>query len=511
MRSSRLRPRSTDLTIPAEAPTMNVHVGRQTSQDNALAVVNLPFLGEDGSRIKLHGIYKKQQTRYDIHRVRYYCQEDGYGKKAANIFSDNVVGLHGITVDFGDETLNELWREWEWDPENPEDDFASIQRLMIFTIVRDGESIFHITGNKDNFYVAPIDVLDLPLSTQITPGPSVYESIGYVQPIYSGINRDDFRRPVSYSFYPEIGQPYVLAAENVIHGFLKEYAGQERGLSWFLGSLDTMSELSAFESDVSQAIKNAASDPGNYSVPKAWLPTILEGEANTESKASVILNRLINRAPDRRGILPDGVAWNPTQVGNVFQGQVTESHRKTSLMRIAACVGISYPMISGDYSAGSFSSMQQGNMDNRALFRKSQGLLLASVKKVAKRWLMFQSLQSGAMESRCRNAKIRFLLPPFEYIDRAKAVQADEKKFNMGATSLSELIRADGQEPQAVFRQQAEDEAMRRKYYEEYDVPYPGDMSSDSSDLTNDNKENNIDDDEGDEASKQQKKEDEEE
>ena len=69
------------------------------------------------------------------------------------------------------------------------------------------------------------------------------------------------------------------------------------------------------------------------------------------------------------------------------------------------------------------------------------------------------------------NAYVKFIQPGFEYIDRAKASIADQKALDMETTSKSQIIMASGQDPEAVFRQQAEDEAKIRKYREEYGLP----------------------------------------
>ena len=449
--------------------------------------VDLPFLNAENGRLKLGGIYKKQQTSYDIHTIRFFLQEDGYGQKALSILCDYVVGANGIQVDFGDDTVNNLWRAHQFDAMHPERGFGEIQRFQVKSLARDGEYINHIVADVDSFFIPSIDVLDLPLNTSRKIANNT-SGIAYTTQYDSGIDRDTMKRPVQYRFMPEDGRPYSLSAEYVIHNFPEVYAGQERGLSWFLGCVDTMADLSGFETNVAQAVKNAASDPGHYSVPERWFGVIRSEDAETPESARAILNRTMTRSPDRRGILPESVSFTPSDIGNVFTGDVTKAHRASQLARISACIGLSYFTVSGDLSSANFSSLQQGNLDNRALFRAAQNLLLESVKQIVKKWMLWISIVTPGILRRVQDAVVRFFLPPFEYIDRQKAAMADKSFMELGATSLSAIITAQGQDPDAVFRQQAEDERKRRDWFEHYDVPYPGDKNDSLTEQQEDDK-----------------------
>ena len=480
MRASRIQSsvEGGGLVLASQSESTSIVPQSRNSSAERLAV-ELPFLDSAGNRIKLAGIYRQQQTSYDIHTIRYYLQEDGYGQKALNILCDYVVGANGITVDFGEDKLNNILKSHQFSAMHKERAFGEITRFMVKSLARDGEYINQIVADMDDFYTPSIDIMDLPLNTRKRLGQSTTLAIGYTSPYYSGIDRDDMKRPLRYNFYPEDGRPYVLHADNVIHNFAEVYAGQERGLSWFIGCVDTMAELSGFERNVSQAVRNAASDPGHYSVSPRWFQPIRPEDAADSTKALDLLTRTVTRSPDKRGILPEGVEWKPSEVGNVFTGQVTDSHRKSQLARISASVGLSYFTVSGDLSSANFSSLQQGNLDNRALFRATQNLILESVKQVIKRWVLWQSLRSSSMQRKFAHIlanfseEIRYILPPFEYIDRVKSSMADKGDLENQTTSRSAVILAHGQDPDAVFRQIAEDEKRLRDYYDEYGVPYP--------------------------------------
>ena len=168
--------------------------------------VELPFLNDNGARIKLSGIYRKQQTPYDVHRIRYYLQEDGYGKKALNILCDYVVGAHGIQVKFGDPVLDELWKSWRPDPMHPYMTFGELQRFMVKSLARDGEYIYQMMGDWAGFYCAPMDILDLPLTSKIQAISGPYShAVGLQGNAYQGIDRDNMKRPIQYNFWPDEG------------------------------------------------------------------------------------------------------------------------------------------------------------------------------------------------------------------------------------------------------------------------------------------------------------------
>ena len=493
MKRTAVRPQA--LVRMANVPTV--------SRDASLDAVSIDF-GSGPGPVKLSGLYKKQQTSFDVHQIRYYMQEDGYGYKITDLMGNYIVGPQGITVDFNDDYLNCAWRSHEWNPEQPEEGFAEVQRFLIMALARDGESILQISADKQDFYITPIDILDLPLNSKRTVTGGLGTNIGFVAAAYSGIDRDRMRRPLRYNFWPQIGTPYILPADQVVHTYVRKFAGQERGLSWFLGALDTMKELSEFEHNVARAVRIAASDPGHYSVPKRLFPSIEPDSASTVEKAEEMLNTMVNRDPSKRGVHPEDIKFIPTDVGNIFQGTVAESYRKAALSRIAACVGMAYYSVSGDLSQANFSALQQGNLDNRALYRKTQDKILAAVKRIVRRWLYWQGLRSERMESRIKNIEPTYLIPPFEYIDRAKAVQADEKLFQIKATSRSQIIRAMGQDPWAIFKQVAEDEFLLRKAYEEYGLEYPEDKVP-NPDLTDPAEDDTIEDGKEDDEDKEDK------
>ena len=481
MRTSRLHNPSqgTGWIVPANTPLV-----QSAPVIPEHLAVDLPFLNSANGRLKLGGIYRKQQTSYDIHTIRFFLQEDGYGQKALSILCDYVVGAKGITVDFGDDYSNNLWKNHPFDAMHPERGPGEIQRFMVKSLARDGEYLNQIVADWESFYTPSIDVLDLPLNTIKTVGNNDVVGIGFTRQYDSGIDRDVMKRPVSYRFQPELGRPYMLLAENVVHNFGEMYAGQERGLSWFIGCVDTMAELSGFETNVAQAVRNAASDPGFYSVAPRWFQPVRAEDAASVDQAQSLLNRTVTRAPDKRGILPEGIDWHPSDIGNVFTSDVTKSHRMGQLARIAACVGLSYFTVSGDLSSANFSSLQQGNLDNRALFRATQQLILESVKQIVKRWVLWQSLRSSGMQRRLRGAltnpaeEIGYIMPMFEYIDRGKAAAADRIDLEDGTNSPIGVILSKGQDPKTVFRQIAESERLLRDAYDEQGLDYPDDKKS---------------------------------
>ena len=245
-----------------------------------------------------------------------------------------------------------------------------------------------------------------------------------------------------------------------------------------------MDELSGFERNVGQAVRNAAAEPGHYKLNPQLIRPFRPDDADTPEKMQALLTRAVTRRPDQRAIMPEGIDWVPAELSNVFQGSVTDTYRKAQLARIAACVGLSYFTVSGDLSSANFSSLQQGNLDNRALFRAIQNLVLESMKQIVKKWVLWQTLRSSAMQRifgkmlANPDEEIRYIKPPFEYIDRVKSAMADKADLENKTNSRSAVILAHGQDPQTVDRQIVEDEKRLRDLYEEYDIPYPGDNNS---------------------------------
>ena len=447
---------------------------KQVPKQDNLMEVSLAGLGITSST-QLVGIYRKQQTSWEVHRIRYYAQDDGYAYKIIDLMTNHLVGTNGVQVDFGTDRLNNLWKEWRPNPQFPEQCFDEILRFMVLTLIRDGESILQMAWDGDGFYTMPVDIIDLPLdNTRVLEGPNMM-----LQTITnSGIEFDRLRRPVRYHFRPELGkQPYTLPADEVVHTFVTRYAGQTRGLSWFLGALDTMAELNEFERNIARAVKNASADPGVYKVPNRLFPGLTPADFQADSagegrgtRAARLLEQMVNLSPDKRGLIPEDVDFVSTHLGNVFQGQIAQSYRQAALGRIAACVGLSYASVSGDLEHANYSSLQQGQVQDRALYRRAQAILLQAIRQVVQKWLWWQGMKSFRMEAACKNCEPMFLLPPFETIDRVKDAQANKILKELEVVSPSTLIQGMGQDPETVFRQIAEDKATMQKYLKEFGV-----------------------------------------
>ena len=432
--------------------------------------VTLPF-DLNNLRTRLGGIYKQQQTSFEVRQVRYFAQEDGYAYKIIDLMTNHLIGSQGIHVDYGNERLNSMWEEWKPSPHYMEQDATEMLRFMVLSLIRDGEILNETFHDSSNFFSEPIDNLDLPLDNRrVLEGPNILVQ----QATNSGITFDRYRRPIQYQFKPEIGGPqYQLDAKNVTHIYKQEYAGQTRGLSWFLGALDTMRELHEFESNISVAVKNAASDPGFYTLPKHYFPAMdlsdidMTSPETVKSSAALVLQRMMEMRPNERGILPDGFDFKSSNVGNIYQGPIAAAYRKAALSRISACVGLSYSSVSGDLDQANYSSLQQGHLQDRALYRRTQALVKYSMSRVIKGWLRWNGLKSRRLEVLCDSCTPKFLFPPFESLDRIKDAQANKIMLEQKLVAPSTLIQGQGQDPDAVFRQIAKDYATIEKYKQE--------------------------------------------
>lgn len=318
---------------------------------------------------------------------------------------------------------------------------SSAERMIASTLPVDGEVIavarYGKNLNEFGFAVQFIDPVLL--------RPNHYEDLGNGNTIRHGIECDSNGKPVAYHFakMDERQAGYIqgygagtydrVPAENVCHIFLVDKVGQKRGLGWMRTALWRLRMLGGFEDAAITNARVGASKMGFFRDPDAESGDVedipMEGDPGT-------FEDIGNR---------EFVEFNPQ-----FPDASIDPFTKSLLRSIASGLNVSYNNLASDLTSVNFSSIRQGALDEREVWKGLQEELVSQwcdwlFERWLQRALLAQAITvAGKPLKYDRIAKYRAVswqARRWQWIDPSSEVAANEKAIAMRIKSRSEVIR----------------------------------------------------------------------
>jgi lambda family phage portal protein len=463
---------------------------RNSGAGRALKAVRMMFGSADVNRltgdwgtqpVPADWIVSKHQ-RILVARSREQLFNNDYFKAYARIVRQNVVGASGLVYQSKARTATgKIDKKAKSAVERAFSDWAkrencdvtgrlswrAIQRSCVQSAVTDGEFMLRkYVGKQFGKYGFQLQLLD-PVRCPVDYDVADVEGGGFIR---HGIEFDKFGKPVAYHFiqpaanrssdaYSYAGRWFTrIAAEEIIHDFLTEIAGQKRGLPWLSTGLFRLKQMGAFED---AAIVNA-----RVGAAKLGVIQFAEGtgpDCNDISDDADMPE--ISGEPGDFLTLPNGATLNkfdptyPSGEFAVFMKQVLHSFSSGG--------GVSYHTLSGDLEGVNFSSIRQGTLDEREHFKELQEWLIEGLADpVHDAWLDQAMLRGmvkkddGTALSVARIAQYsdhEFQGRRWEWIDPNADMKAAEGRKNNLLASPGALIREQGRDPMAVWQETGDD------------------------------------------------------
>jgi len=331
---------------------------------------------------------------------------------------------------------------------------ADIERLVIKSVAMDGEFIAVHRYGPEFPHGYALQILD-----PVTLDARHFERLSNGNNIRHGIEFNLNGKPVAYHFNEvderQIGYTQALrptqriAAEDVLHVFLPERVGQKRGLPWMRTALWRMKMLNGFEDAAITKARLGASAAGFFKNPDADPDDAedLPMEAGEPGQFYDIGNR-------------EFVQWDPQFPSNEFDPFV-----KAMLRSIASGLKVSYNNLASDLTSVNFSSIRQGALDEREVWKSLQEWLIGQwSKKIFAKWLQAAMLNQKVMVPN-KGGVMRPL--PFEKLEKYKPVafrgrrwawidpnsemKATELAIGMKLMSRTQAIEDLGRDPEDVW------------------------------------------------------------
>lgn len=390
-------------------------------------------------------------------RARSLVQNVPYITRGIGSLVSNVVGT-GFTprsLASNAKKIDELWNDWcKVADADGRLDLYGIQSAAYRAMEQDGECLIRLRPRRVE------DGLPVPLQIQLLEIDWLDTSKNITingNTVINGIEYDAIGRVAAYwlwSHHPgeytgprkSLTQSKPVPASNIIHLYNPERPGQGRGISRLAPVIARVRDLSVYE-DAEMARKNletrlsvlASGDP-------AMLGNMDPNDIRTESeiRKDGILGSLGGGNIIR---VPTGLNLTTVQP-NVAPGYV--EYVKYQLHLIAAGMGVTYEMLTGDVSEVNFSSARVALLEFRRNAEQLQWLVLIP-KLCEPIWRAFIDAADLSGKIPGANYSCDWSTPKWNYVNPVQDVAADLDEIGGGLSSFSEKLRQRGYKPELIF------------------------------------------------------------
>ena len=339
---------------------------------------------------------------------------------------------------------------------------ADLERLALSSWTTDGEVIANIVYNPNLPFGIGVQLMD-----PVRLDAQKYEKLPNGNIIRHGIEFNDLGRPVRYHFrnYDEQQLGYlshngidytVVDARNIVHWFLPEIVGQKRGLPAGRTALWRMQMLQGFEDAALVNARAGAAKMGFFKDPDANPDDVEDLPMDVEPG---VFENIGNR---------EFIPYSPQ-----FPDAAVEQFVKVMLRSIASGLGCSYNNLASDLTSVNFSSIRQGALDEREVWKGLQESFISGFcVPIYERWLEYQLLAQSILiagkplrfERLEKYKAVVFTGRRWSWIDPAAEQSANEKAVAQGFKSRSDVIREMGRDPVDVWDEvQRDNEELRKR------------------------------------------------
>tara|TARA_R100000084_G_scaffold25676_1_gene9160 strand:- start:470 stop:1903 length:1434 start_codon:yes stop_codon:yes gene_type:complete len=393
-------------------------------------------------------------------RSREMVRNNPYARQAKRTTQINVVGsgiklqsqvlqLRGNKRDNKiNQAIESKWKEWSQADSCDcagKNNFQEFEWLAAGAMCESGEAIFRIVRRAFGESKIPIalQILESDLLDEDYSGPKLNAANEW----RNGVEVNEWGRPVRYAMltrhpgdnfvggHPSANVKHLfLPAEDIIHLFMPERPGQNRGVPWFHSVMADVHQLQGYEEAAVIRARAGASIMGFITNNEGEL--IGDDVENSQRISEFEPGTFKYLSPGETVSVPD--IDSPDQQFEMFV--------KNKVRRFASGFGCSYETLSRDFSDTNYSSSRLSLLEDREHWRVVQKYLIDSLhKRVFKEWLNLAVL-SGELafadyELRPeRYNKAKWMPRGWSWVDPLKEVKAFREAEQAGYLSKADVI-----------------------------------------------------------------------
>ena len=393
-------------------------------------------------------------------RSRELVRNNPYARQAKRTTQINIVGngmkFQSLVVQQRggkrDQRVNNIIEEaWsEWSQADSCDcagkySFHQFEWLAAGALCESGEAIFRIVRK-------PFGNSEVPLALQMIESDLLDEeydgkTLNKKNEWRNGVEVDEWGRALRYAILTKHpGDAYYLdysanrklhifiPAEDIIHLFLPERPGQNRGVPWFHSVMADMHQLQGYEEAAVIRARAGASIMGFIQNDQGEL--IGDDVQNNQRIQSFEPGTFRYLMPNESVTVPD----------IDYPSQQYEMFVKNKIRRFATGIGCSFETISKDFSETNYSSSRLSLLEDREHWKFCQKYIIDNFHfRIFKEWLDLAVL-SGVIDfpdyasNSKRYCKPRWTPPAQHYVDPLKEIRAYREAEQAGYMTKSQVI-----------------------------------------------------------------------
>lgn len=384
-------------------------------------------------------------------RSRDLTRNNPWGNRALNVVTNNTVGIgirpqaRGKNAQTLVSSIEDRWNEWGESTLCDADglqSFYGLQGLVLRTVAESGSCLVRRRWRRAS------DGMAVPLQLQVLE-PDYLDAtkdthVGRLangHRIIHGIEFDRRGKRVAYHLFTEFPGSSVYSlesvrvpAEDVIHVFRVERAGQADGVPWGAPVIIKVRDLDEYEDAELMRQKIAA----------CFVAFVTKDDDDQDTNA----DEAERAARFEPGMIEQLGAGESVTFGQPSQpGESTVAKR--ALLAIAATYGITYESLTNDYSNVNFSSGRMGWIDMRHNVNAwRHGMLNPQFNSRVWSWFLEGGALSGALP---QGLPANWVPPRREMIDPTKETEANKQRVRAGFVSWSAAIREEGGDPDELL------------------------------------------------------------
>lgn len=397
------------------------------------------------------------------HRSRDLVRNEAYGSRCVNAIQTNVIG-EGIMAKAMAKTKGRAkiyqieWQDWAMSVDCDIDgtnNFYGIQALVMRTIVESGEVLVRRVKRSGDFGI------NIPMQLQVLE-PDFIDGMGHDGEVFAngnitvqGVEFNSLGQRVAYYLFDRhpgdtTGVPALrgmtskrVPAEDILHLFRVDRPGQVRGVPWMAPIMLKLKDLSDYSDFTLVRQKVSACFTAFVTAPDSI--DLATGKA-TPAIGEKVEPAVIEQLPPGYGV---EFATPPTS-GDFSQ------FTNAQLRGISAGIGVTYEILTNDYSQVNFSSGRMGWQEfQRNIDQWRAHLVLPRLCIPVWRWFTETAAIAGYGSDKVVSI---WTAPKREMIDPVKETEAQKSQVRSGFMSLSEAIRQSGYEPEEVMKEMSDDQ-----------------------------------------------------
>jgi len=414
-------------------------------------------------------------------RARQLCRENPYAANAVEAFVAAAVGT-GIKPSPlylpADKKKAVVKAFLHWTDECDADgltDFYGLQALAARAMFEAGECFIRFRPRR------PEDGLSVPLQLQLLEAEHLplthNETLANGNTVRAGIEFNGIGRRVAYHFLRSHPgdlalnwkglEKTIVPASEVLHLYRPLRPGQIRGQPGITPGMVRLYLMDQYDDAELDRKRTTAMFAAFVTKPSTDVEDPLTGtQAEGVTAADDAGTATLELQPGTIQVLADGedVRFSePTEVGGSY-----EAFQFRSLCSISVAVGLPYHTVSGDLSKANYGSQRGGQVEQRRRMDQFQHmtLIFQMCRPIWKRWMQAAVLVGAVpispaewIAQRDEVSAAKWIPPSWPWIDPLKDRQAQALAEDRGWTSRSDIIEAEGYDPEEVDARIAADKA----------------------------------------------------